>query len=116
LFQDVGASNPEGDSSESYQFIETRPLVSPALFRNPKVAEVYRLAAKIPEVVDQLYCYCHCSTNPHFLHKTLLTCYTDNHAAGCSICLEEVRIAYAGVLQGLTVQDIRDQIDRKYKR
>ena len=28
-----------------------------------------------------------------FHHKTLLTCYTDMHAAGCGICLSEARLA-----------------------
>jgi len=127
LFQNVGASNQEAGEflhthepgSEKHahiELIEKRPVKSPAAFRNPKVGEVYRIAAKIPEVLDQIYCYCHCSTNPRFRHKTLLTCFTDNHGAGCGICLKEVLMSYAGVQEGLGIEAIQAKIDRKYKR
>ena len=127
LFQNVGASHREsGEFMRTHEpaskppahaeLIEKRPVLSPAVFRNPKVAEVYRVAAKIPEVLDQIYCYCHCSVNPRFRHKTLLTCFTDNHGAGCGICQKEVLIAYAGVQGGLSIEAIHGKIDRKYKR
>jgi hypothetical protein len=38
-------------------------------------------AARHPDVLDQLYCYCHCD-RPPFLHKSLLSCFTDRHGAG----------------------------------
>src|SRR3990172_4427098 len=57
------------------KLIETRPLLPPDMWSG-KAAEAYRLAAEIPQVVDAQYCYCDCSKNPKFMHKTLLTCYT----------------------------------------
>lgn len=58
--------------------LEKRPTLSPALYTGT-VQSAYQIARDIPEVLDQLYCYCRCQEN--FNHLNLLTCYTDNHAA-----------------------------------
>lgn len=57
---------------------ETRPTLDPAQFVG-KAAAAHRIAREIPEVLDQLYCYCGC--DKHEGHKSLLSCYTDGHAA-----------------------------------
>jgi hypothetical protein len=57
---------------------ETRATLSPSMF-NGRVREAYAIARDIPEVLDQLYCYCRCREN--FGHKNLLSCYVDNHAS-----------------------------------
>jgi hypothetical protein len=57
---------------------ETRPTLDPALFVG-KAAAAHRAAREIPDVLDQLYCYCRC--DKHLGHKSLLSCYTDGHAA-----------------------------------
>lgn len=58
---------------------ETRPTLSPTLFTG-KIAQAYQAAREIPQVLDQLYCYCQCQESHG--HKSLLSCYVDNHAAG----------------------------------
>jgi len=57
---------------------ETRPTLDPALFVG-KAALAHQVAREIPDVLDQLYCYCYC--DKHLGHKSLLSCYTDGHAA-----------------------------------
>jgi hypothetical protein len=57
---------------------ETRATLPPSMF-NGRVREAYAIARDIPEVLDQLYCYCRCREN--FGHKNLLSCYVDNHAS-----------------------------------
>lgn len=57
---------------------ETRPTLDPAQFVG-KAAAAHRVAREIPDVLDQLYCYCGCDKQQG--HKTLLSCYTDGHAA-----------------------------------
>lgn len=57
---------------------ETRPTLDPARFVG-KAALTHRIAREIPDVLDQLYCYCEC--DKHVGHKSLLSCYTDGHAA-----------------------------------
>jgi len=58
---------------------EKRPTLSPALFGGA-VARAYRVAREIPEVLDKLFCYCHCIQGQG--HKSNLSCYADRHAAG----------------------------------
>ena len=57
---------------------ETRPTLDPARFVG-KAAQAHQVAREIPDVLDQLYCYCEC--DKHVGHKSLLSCYTDGHAA-----------------------------------
>ncbi len=57
---------------------ETRPTLDPALFVG-KARLAHQVAREIPHVLDQLYCYCEC--DKHLGHKSLLSCYTDGHAA-----------------------------------
>lgn len=57
---------------------ETRPTLDSALFVG-KAAAGHRVAREMPELLDQLYCYCQC--DKHQGHKSLLSCYTDGHAA-----------------------------------
>jgi hypothetical protein len=57
---------------------EVRPTLSPAKFVG-KAARAHEVARRIPGVLDHLYCYCEC--DKHKGHKSLLSCYTDGHAA-----------------------------------
>ena len=57
---------------------ETRPTLDPARLVG-KTAAAHRVAREIPDALDQLYCYCGC--DKHQGHKSLLSCYTDSHAA-----------------------------------
>jgi hypothetical protein len=57
---------------------ETRPTLDPARFvGKPRLA--HQVARDIPDTLDQLYCYCAC--DKQLAHKSLLSCYTDGHAA-----------------------------------
>ena len=54
-------------------------------------AQAYQAAREIPEVLDSLYCYCDCAR--HSGHKSLLSCYVDEHAVHCDICIDEALMA-----------------------
>ena len=60
---------------------ETRATLDPNLFKDPTVRDAYRIAKEIPWVLDSIYCFCYCEESPAFRHKSLLSCYVDNHAA-----------------------------------
>ena len=70
------SSSPAANSTAARR--ETRPTLDPAQFVG-KAAAAHRVAREIPDVLDQLYCYCGC--DKHEGHKSLLSCYTDGHAA-----------------------------------
>jgi hypothetical protein len=82
LFQKEKPPTPSAEltqlKKENINLQENRPTLSPARFSG-KVRRAYEIAREIPEVLDQLYCYCHCREN--FGHKNLLSCYVDTHAS-----------------------------------
>jgi len=54
-------------------------LQDPARYQIPVVAEAYRIARDIPEVLAQQPCYCNCGES--FGHGSLLDCYATDHGA-----------------------------------
>jgi hypothetical protein len=56
---------------------ERRPTLDPARFVG-KPRRAHRVARDLPDVLDQLYCYCECDRSVG--HESLLSCYTDGHA------------------------------------
>jgi len=56
---------------------ETRPTLDPARFTG-KPAQAFRVAREIPDVIDQIHCYCGCDREA--AHVSLLSCYVDGHA------------------------------------
>ena len=57
---------------------ETRPTLDPSTFSG-KAALAYQVAREIPEVLDQLQCYCACGSQ--YGHVSLLSCYVDGHGS-----------------------------------
>ena len=53
--------------------------LSPTLFEG-KTAQAYRIAKEVPELVEQMSCYCGC--NKSHRHQNNLDCYVDRHAFG----------------------------------
>jgi hypothetical protein len=78
----TGDSSREPNSGvaarSGYARRETRTPLSPALFVG-QTARAYQVAWEIPEILDQLYCYCGC--DKHLDHVSLLSCFTDDHGA-----------------------------------
>jgi len=70
------SSSPAAGSTTARR--ETRPTLDPARFVG-KAEATHRIAREIPDLLDQLYCYCGCDKNQG--HKSLLSCFTDGHAA-----------------------------------
>lgn len=112
---DSGRSERTDSSDEADKYVrrETKSTLSPALFVG-KTASAYRLASAIPDVLDHLYCYCHCDKS--IGHVSLLSCFTDTHAANCAVCQDEAIDAAAMAKNGSSLPEIKRQIDRKYGR
>ncbi len=93
---------------------ERRPTLDPAQFAKsgePGVQEGYEFARKYPETLDKIHCFCECAESPMFRHKTLLTCFTNTHAAGCGICLSEARLAAQLTEKGLSDEEIKNTVE-----
>jgi hypothetical protein len=86
--------------------------LAPAQFFG-KAREAYAAAKVIPETLAQLPCYCHCDRG--FGHKSLHTCFVDDHASQCAVCVDEALLAYKlQKEQGMSPEKIRETIIAKY--
>jgi hypothetical protein len=88
------------------------------------VKEAYQFAAANPDVMKAIPCYCGCGS---IGHTSNYSCYVagegpdgglefDNHAMGCSICVDITQDAIRLQKQGRSVPEIRAYIDDSYRR
>ena len=89
----------------------------------PVVQQVYEFAARHPEVLQYVPCYCGCEREGH---KANHSCFVksratdgrvlewDSHGMGCAICLEVGFQAMTLFNSGLKTPAIREAIDKKY--
>ena len=88
------------------------PTLAPESFKG-KQRLGYQAAKEIPRTLAQLPCYCHCDKG--FGHKSLHTCFVDDHAAHCAICIDEALLALQlEKTEKLTPGQIRERIIRQY--
>ncbi len=92
---------------------ETKPVLNASLFRG-RTAVSYSAAAGNRDLLDYMYCYCNCKQS--IGHKSLLSCFTDNHAANCDICQDQAMYAKALKDKGYDIPKIREAMDSKYWR
>lgn len=109
---------PSSDAKSIPAHYETEPsrislaaTLEPAKFTG-KTRDAYRIAREAPQLIAQLPCYCHCDRG--LGHKSLHSCYVDDHAAHCAVCVDEVLIAYDLQKRGLSPQQIREEIVKQF--
>ena len=67
----------------------------------------------IPQTIAQMPCYCHCDRGMG--HKSLYSCFEDDHAAHCAVCVNEALLALKlEKEQKLTPAQIRETIVAQY--
>lgn len=79
-------------------------------FSHPYQATVYRMAARIPAVLHQEPCYCHCDRAMG--HNSLHSCFEGVHGAECSTCMKEAAYSYLETKRGRTPAQVRVGIER----
>jgi hypothetical protein len=88
------------------------PTLAPAEFVG-KTREAYQAAKEIPRTLAQLPCYCEC--DQAYGHKSLQTCFVDDHASHCSVCVDEALLAYKLQKEDkLTPEQVRQKIIAQY--
>ena len=89
----------------------------------PMVQQVYEFAARHPEVLQYVPCYCGCERVGHNgNHDCFVKARAangrvtewDTHGIGCAICLDVGRDAMTLFNAGNSVAQIRSAIDKKY--
>ena len=76
---------------------------------HPTIQTAYKAAARIPNVLHQLPCYCHCD-RPPTNHNSLHSCFESEHGAHCAMCMKEAILAERETRAGKTPKQIRQEI------
>lgn len=93
--------------------LKNLPPVLPASQFTGMTRMAYAAVKEIPQTIAQLPCYCHCDEG--FGHKSLQTCFVDDHAAHCAVCVEEALLAYKlQKEERLSPAQIRERIIKQY--
>ena len=77
-------------------------------FKYPYQVKAYQLAAKVPAVMYQQPCYCHCDRSVG--HTSLHSCFESVHGAHCAACMKEAFYTYKMHKSGKTAAQIREGI------
>lgn len=88
------------------------------------VQTAYQFAAANPDLMKNIPCYCGCG---NVGHESNYDCYVssddsqgnitfDNHALGCSICVDITQDAMRMLKDGKSPQDIRAYVDTTYSK
>lgn len=113
----IGWYSLRGTSNEtetSVQLSQSDGVLSPTIFDDAKTRAAYQVAKDIPEVLEQLPCFCGCMS--HYGHKNNLFCFKDQHGAGCDLCQDIALDARKMHDQGMSIAQIQEQIKAKYSR
>jgi hypothetical protein len=98
--------------------IEKAPVRNPALYagwNDTDVKKAYEAAKKYPATIDLLHCFCECKESPREHHKSLLTCFTTEHAAGCGICQHEAILAAKLKDDGASDEEVEFTVESLHK-
>ncbi len=88
------------------------------------VQAAYQFAAANPDVIKGVPCYCGCG---NIDHTSNYSCYVtavdalgkitfDNHALGCSLCVDITQDAMRLLKEGKTVTEIKAYVDATYSK
>ena len=88
------------------------PTLAPEKFEG-LTRDAYRAAREIPTTLAQMPCYCHCDRGMG--HKSLYSCFEDDHASHCAVCVNEALLAYQLEKEGkLSAPQIRERINETF--
>jgi hypothetical protein len=74
--------------------------------------EAYTIAARIPDVLDGLFCHCECHEREGL--RSLLECYEEDMATTCAICQSQAILAGELHDQGKSLAQIRAALDQRW--
>jgi hypothetical protein len=122
----AGCSNKgsEGVGNHDYPMAPLTDMPAEVQQAPVTVQQAYRFAVANPEILKQIPCYCGCGAMGH---TSNYSCYAaddsaegeviyDNHALGCSICVDISQDTMRLLDQGKQVSEIFNYIESSYAR
>ena len=113
------AKSADGSSAMGTRMTrEARPrkprpsTLDPVTFTDPEVRLSYQVAKEIPQVLEQLPCYCGCFAKA--AHQNNLDCFRDGHGDECSMCRSIALEAQHQHKLGVPVPVIKQVVDDKW--
>lgn len=110
----AAAKNSCANCSEKAPILDSKLFTDKSRYE-PEVAPAYEVARKYPQTLDRLHCFCECQESMTHRHKTLLTCFTTDHAAGCGICIREAILAGELKDKGLPDDQIENTVESAFR-
>ena len=118
-YTSVGCSEP---STGDLSLFPAERLPAEVQSAPATVRQAYQFAAANPDVMQHIPCYCGCGA---IGHASNYACYIsgvddagnvtfDNHALGCSICVDITQDAMRLVQEGKSVEEIKAFVDETY--
>lgn len=121
----VGLPACSTQSSDAHLNMTSMDQMPPEVQSAPvTVQQAYQFASANPDIMKNIPCYCGCG---NVGHTSNYSCYVssvdakgkfafDNHALGCSICVDITQDVMRMLKDGKSPQDIRASIDATYSK
>ena len=123
----VTACSSQSESSDSHANMNMASMdIMPAEVQSAPVSvqEAYQFNVANPDIMEDIPCYCGCG---NVGHASNYDCYVadvnaagtitfDNHALGCSICVDITQDVMRMLEDGKSPQDARAYIDSTYSK
>ena len=111
---------PAAAANSCTSCVERAAILDPGRFSDTLIYErevkpAYEAARQYPATLDRLHCFCECKESMTHRHRTLLTCFTTDHAAGCGICIREALLAKELKDKGLSDDEIENTVESIFK-
>lgn len=88
-------------------------VLDPERFPQPAARHAYRIAMRIPGLLNQLYCWCGCHDSG--LHRSVLACFEDEMAAVCPVSQGTAQMAFELDAQGLRPRAVQAAVDATWR-
>lgn len=121
----LSACTTQSESSDVHLNMTSMDMMPAEVQSAPvTVQQAYQFASANPDVMKNIPCYCGCG---NVGHTSNYACYVssvddkgnirfDNHALGCSICVDITQDVMRLLREGKSLQDARAYIDATYSK
>lgn len=124
IFSSLSACSGQASSDSHLEMMSLDKMPAEVQAAPVSVQQAYQFAAANPDLMKQIPCYCGCGD---IGHTSNYSCYVsgvddkgiitfDNHAMGCSICVDITQDVMRMLKDGKSPGDIRASIDATYAR